>query len=74
MEKFDVGLALRRIRIEQNLSQNALAKKAGIGQDYISHIENRKKVPSLKMLTQILMAMDIDISHFFTVAEAEMMI
>lgn len=48
---------LKKFRESQNLSQDALARKAMVTQEYISQIENGKRFPSLRTLEKLSKAL-----------------
>lgn len=50
----DVGRNLRRIRVENDLTQNELAEKAGVSQAHIAKIENEKVDPRVSTVKKIL--------------------
>lgn len=57
-----VGQRIREIREEQGLSQNALAKKAGISQAGLSAIESTTKSPSIEILGKIADALKTSVA------------
>ncbi len=54
----NVGARIRSIRVENGLSQEDLAAKAGINRTYLSQLENSKSSPTLEVLERIARAMD----------------
>jgi transcriptional regulator with XRE-family HTH domain len=54
-----VGMNLKRVREEKGLTQEALAKKAGIHRVYVAQIEGRTKTPSLGMLEKLAKALGV---------------
>lgn len=68
----DIGLALKRLRIEKGLTQKELAAKVhgGLDYTYIGKIERGEQLPSLKILLRISEALDVPVSHFFRDGEA----
>lgn len=54
-----VGVELRKAREEADLSQEELAKRAGISRVYISQLEGGKKSISLSLFMRIAKGMDI---------------
>jgi transcriptional regulator with XRE-family HTH domain len=54
-----VGMNLKRVREERGLTQEALAKKAGIHRVYVAQIEGRTKTPSLGMLEKLAKALGV---------------
>ncbi|MCX7779644.1 MAG: helix-turn-helix domain-containing protein [Negativicutes bacterium] len=61
----EIGKAIKLIREQQGLSMTALAKKAGIGQSTISHIENDNTQPTFDVLERIITALGYTLSDFF---------
>ena len=52
----EIGQRLRLIRLEQNISQDDLAKRAGISRMTVSFVENGRSVATLTLI-QILRAL-----------------
>lgn len=63
--EFDVGLRLRDLRIQAELSQRALAETAGVPHGQISMIETNRSSPSVSSLRRILGGLGISMSDFF---------
>lgn len=59
-----VGYKLKKVRLERNLSQAELAKKAGVSTGLIGQIESGKVEPSLKTLEKIASAISISPCYF----------
>ncbi|MFH1216878.1 MAG: helix-turn-helix transcriptional regulator [Pseudomonadota bacterium] len=55
---------IRRIRLEKKFSQEDLANLAGLDRTYISGIERGVRNVTLKSLTTILSALEIDAEKF----------
>ena len=55
---------IRRIRQERALSQEDLAYKAGLDRTYISAIERGVRNITIKSLSKILVALELDIEMF----------
>ncbi len=62
----NVAKRIAELRAGAKLSQNALAKKAGIGQATIREIEIGEKSPNILTLEKICVALDISLAEFFT--------
>ena len=60
-----LGRKIRRIRIAQKISQNQLAYETNLSREYINKVESGKHNISVKKLTQIAEAFDVDIKEFF---------
>ena len=65
MSQSAIGPAIRAIRKEKGISQNQLAKKAGISQSGLSSIENTTKNPSIQTIKLICEALDVSPEIFF---------
>ena len=66
----DVGQRIKEIRLSMNLSQNALAKRAGIGQSTLSDIESTTKSPNTETVCLIAKALGIQVSDLLNKKEA----
>lgn len=62
----NIAKKIADLRIAAHLSQNALAKKAGLGQATIREIEMGEKSPNIITLEKICTALDITLAEFFT--------
>ncbi|MGV8838831.1 MAG: helix-turn-helix domain-containing protein [Bauldia sp.] len=60
-----VGRAIRGLRLDRGLSQEALAATADLHQTYLSDLENGKRNPSIDILARIALALQVDISDLF---------
>lgn len=56
--ELDLIMQIVNLRKAKGLSQDDLAKKAGLTQQMVSRIETRKYTPSYKNLTKIAQALD----------------
>lgn len=65
MSGFDVGARLKQLRMQRDLSQRELAKRAGVTNSTISLIEQNSVSPSVSSLKKILDALPVTISEFF---------
>ena len=62
----DVGFRLRMVRLRHQLSQRALAKKAGVANATISLIESGHTSPSVSALKRILAGIPMTLAEFFS--------
>jgi transcriptional regulator with XRE-family HTH domain len=62
-----VARNLRRLRVERNLSQEALAADAGIDRTYVSRLERGLENPTVALLEQLSDALGATIVEFFVV-------
>jgi len=53
------GAALKRWREKRGLSQDGLAKLAGIASSYASHVERGEQVPSLTIILKLALALNL---------------
>lgn len=60
-----LSINIKRHRKAAGLTQIALALRAGLGEDYLPHIEQRKNFPSIVALCQLADALGIDAQEFF---------
>jgi transcriptional regulator with XRE-family HTH domain len=63
--EFNVGDRLRLVRTQNDLSQRALAAKAGVTHSLVSLIEKNKVSPSVASLKKILEAINYPLTDFF---------
>lgn len=63
MKAEDVGPALRRIRQHRQLTQRALAKRAGVTPAMVSAYERGKRLPSLRTLVLLVEALEVRLFH-----------
>ncbi len=63
----DVGVRLRDLREERNLSMRALARMSGLSANALSMIERSKSSPSVSTLYKLAEAMEVPITAFFRV-------
>lgn len=59
----DVIARFKEIRLEQGLSHETLAEKAGLHRTAISLIESRKRQPSFVNCIKIANALDVDLAY-----------
>ena len=56
MDLYQVGRKIRAFRLEQGLTQEALAEAADLSSTYVSHVERGRKKASLESLIRIAAA------------------
>ena len=64
--EIDLGFRLRMVRQRHQLSQRALAKKAGVANASISLIESGNTSPSVSALKRILAGFPMTLAEFFS--------
>lgn len=60
-----VGRNVRRLRVEQGLSQEHLAVDAGIDRTHVSRIERGIENPTVLVLSRLAGALEADIAELF---------
>jgi len=55
-----IGMNIRECRLEANLTQEALAELAGIGQQFLSKLERGKGIPSLATVMSLCDALHVN--------------
>lgn len=63
MDKVILGKRLRQIRLKKGYTQQALAKKADVGEVYLGEIERGLKMPSMNIFIKIIEALDISADY-----------
>ena len=58
-----LGMTVKRLRQERGLTQEALAKKAGVHRVYIAQIEGQTKVPSVATLEKLAKALGVKVGR-----------
>ncbi|WP_415841513.1 helix-turn-helix domain-containing protein, partial [Paenibacillus xylanexedens] len=66
-----VGARIRDLRKSRDLSQEALAEKAGFNPSYIGFIERAERNISLKNLDKIARALGVGVDQLFTYVKEE---
>jgi transcriptional regulator with XRE-family HTH domain len=64
-----LGYAVRALRVEQEMTLEALAKASDLHWTYLSGIERGRRNPTLKVLAAIAAALDIKTSELIGLAE-----
>lgn len=55
----NLGIRIKTLRLEKNLTQEALAERASIDTSYVGGIESGKRSPSIYCLYQIAAALGV---------------
>lgn len=66
------GRVVRKIRLEKALTQEKLGFEAGLRRTFISSIELGEKIPSLKSIQALSLALDIPMSKLLQLTESEL--
>jgi transcriptional regulator with XRE-family HTH domain len=64
-----LGATLRRVRIEQDISQEELSLRTGVHRNYIGGIERAERNPSVVTVLTLANALGIAASELFRQAE-----
>jgi transcriptional regulator with XRE-family HTH domain len=67
--KEKVGLRIRQLRKEQELSQEALGYKAEVDRTYVTDVENGRRNVSVEILERLIKALGVPVSEFFNSKE-----
>lgn len=65
MDSKEVGLRIGFYRQKRNMTQYALAYKAGVSPTYIYQLERGTKSPTVEYLGYICQALDLTLEEFF---------
>jgi transcriptional regulator with XRE-family HTH domain len=71
-EKLDIVITrIRKIRIEEGISQQELANIANFSQSFLANVESGKKKPSLLTILRIAEALNVNPREFFSESPTE---
>ena len=65
MNLLEISQTIRKVRLQQGLTVEQLAKRSGFSKGFISQIENFRQSPSLKALVKISEALGLPLSRLF---------
>jgi DNA-binding XRE family transcriptional regulator len=64
--KIKIGLRIKELRTEKNLTQEAVAWKAEVDRTFMNHVENGKRNVSIETLSKIIcVGLDTSFKDFF---------
>lgn len=63
MDKVELGKKIQEARKKMGYTQESLAEKADIGVMYLGEIERGVKMPSLKIFTKLIVALEISADY-----------
>lgn len=63
--------ALRQLRTDKGLSQEALGLEAGLHRTYVSQLERGLKSPSLKTLYKIALVLNVNLVELMSLVQRE---
>ena len=65
--KVKIGLRIKELRIEKNLTQEAIAFKAEIDRTFMNHVENGKRNVSIETLEKLICGgLETNFKDFFS--------
>ena len=64
--KTKIGLRIKELRTDKELTQEGLAWKAEINRTFMNHIENGRKNVSIQSLQKIILGLDSSFKEFFS--------
>lgn len=67
-----LGRAIRRLRVEAEITQEDLGFEAGLERSYVSSVELATKDPSFTTLQKIALGLNRSLSDLFSVYEEEL--
>ena len=63
--KTKIGLRIKEIRTEKNLTQEAVAWKSEVDRSFMNHVENGRRNISIESLEKIMTGLEVPIKEFF---------
>lgn len=66
-----LGLRIRKLRTERNISQEALAFSSGVHTTYIGKMERGEKCPSIDTLYKLAKGLDVSVSELLDIPEVK---
>jgi len=67
-----VGLNLRRLRVERDVSQERLAFDSGVDRSYVGGMERGEENPTVDVLEKLATTLDVPLAALFVLAEGEL--
>jgi transcriptional regulator with XRE-family HTH domain len=64
-----IGQAIRQVREDRQISQEALAATAGLDRSYVSSVENGRRNVSIENLNRIAVALGVSMTEVMQLAE-----
>ena len=64
--KTKIGLRIKELRTQKELTQEGLAWKAEINRTFMNHVENGRKNVSIQSLQKIITGLDSSFREFFS--------
>lgn len=69
----ELGQALRQLRVERGIRQRDLATRAGLSESMLSRYESGQRLPTVKVLSEVLSALDVDFDELVFQARAQIL-
>jgi transcriptional regulator with XRE-family HTH domain len=66
-----IGEEIKKNRNAKGFTQDELAEKIGISRNYISDLENNRYAPSVKTLSKIAVALQMDLNFLLKMSEIQ---
>ena len=64
--KVKIGLRIKELRTEKNLTQEGIAWKSEVDRTFMNHVENGKRNISIESLEKIFNGLEINPKEFFS--------
>lgn len=58
-------LRIKELRIQKGLTRKELARRAGVSESWLKHIENGQNLPSIRTLARIAEVLEVSIKDIF---------
>lgn len=62
-----IEILVKKVRLEQNMTLETLAKLSGISKGHLSKIERQERDPKLSTLIQIAMALKVNLNELYKI-------
>jgi transcriptional regulator with XRE-family HTH domain len=63
--KTKIGLRIKELRTQKNLTQEAVAWKAEVDRTFMNHVENGRRNISVESLEKVIAGLETNIKDFF---------
>ena len=63
--KVKIGLRIKELRTQKNLTQEGIAWKSEVGRTFMNHVENGKRNISIESLEKIILGLETTPKDFF---------
>jgi len=63
--KVKIGLRIKELRTEKNLTQEGIAWKSEVDRTFMNHVENGKRNISIESLEKIILGLETNPKDFF---------